>query len=290
MEHLLNTLTSQFDIAVIKSIPITDKFRMVEYVKLMGKMNDYYRDEKNGGLQGLKTSEFYNIDKTLHLFLSWVIDSEVSHELFIRLLKNYIHCFSDSDVYVAYLTTLGFGTLMMESGIDTPSLMSYLTSLLGEEFLKDNYTRIYQTRKEVDLTDEKRISVKYKDFDFTYRKLKYDLLAILKMSKESGGKDLRKLIFKDYENEDLRTMFSVLDVENKAVSDHVFKNLIAGAPKMDRFLLTASKCLLEDRPIKEMHYLLNSEIGKLTNFYKPYEVVMDEIGKSAEAIRAQAKK
>lgn len=46
---------------------------------------------------------------------------------------------------------------------------------------------------------------------------------------------------------------------------------------MDRFLLTASRCMIRDVDIIDMHYLLNAVIGKYTNFMKPYSEVVEEI-------------
>lgn len=285
MLNIIKFYESQFDLSVIKKLPITDKFRLVEYIKMMGKINDRYIE---GGMKAVKECEFFTKDKTLNLILSWV-DVGVSQDMMGRLVEYYIHNFEESDTYLAYLVILGSGAMLMREGIDTPSLMSYHISLLGDEFLKVNYQRMFAERNEIDLTGENVISVKYKDFDFTYRKLKYDLLAILKMSKESGSPGLRELVFKIYDNKDLRLFFSLLDIKNTEVACHLFDRLMKDAPKMDRFLLVASRCLIEDQEIINMHYLLNAVIGKLTNFNKPYSEVMDEIAMREKEIMANVR-
>lgn len=272
MKVTIKGFRKNYNLNVVREIPITDKNRLVEYIKLVGQVNDLYRV---GGMDAVKESDYYNIDKTLHLFLSWV-DAGISEEMINTLLKNYIRIFRESKVYESYILCLGLGTLLIQLGADTSSIMSYLASLLGGEYLKTNYLRIYSERMKINISGETKITVKFMDFDRTYRKLKYDLLAILSMSKETGGKDLRRIVFKHYPNTDLRVYFSLLDINNRVIADELFRKLYE-APKMDRFLLTAARSLLDNIEIVEMHYLLNSIIGKLTNFDKPYAEVEAEM-------------
>jgi len=85
------------------------------------------------------------------------------------------------------------------------------------------------------------------------------------------------VIFKYYENRDLKLYFSLLDVHDKKISEYLYRKLMKDSPKMDRFLLTASRCMIRDIDIIDMHFLLNAVIGKYTNFSKPYSEVVEEI-------------
>lgn len=132
-------------------------------------------------------------------------------------------------------------------------------------------------REVLDIDEENEIDIKYKNFDMTYRKLKYDLLALRQIKKEQGHAKVREIIFKYYDNKDLSLYFSMLDVHDKKISEYLYRKLMKDAPKMDRFLLTASRCMIRDVDIIDMHYLLNAVIGKYTNFMKPYSEVVEEI-------------
>ncbi|MDO4799304.1 MAG: hypothetical protein Q4A52_02160, partial [Bacillota bacterium] len=82
MLNIIKFYESQFDLSVIKKLPITDKFRLVEYIKMMGKINDRYIE---GGMKAVKECEFFTKDKTLNLILSWV-DVGVSQDMMGRLV------------------------------------------------------------------------------------------------------------------------------------------------------------------------------------------------------------
>lgn len=273
MHSIVDYFEKNFDLEAIKGLPITDKFRLIEYVKLVGKVNELYQ---KGGMTAVKNSECYDADQTFYLILS-LLDAKVPEAILGDLVRFYVHNFEDSDIYMSVLVVLGSGALFIKNGVDTSSIMSYQISLLGEEFLKNNYTRIFGSRSELDFSEENKINIKYKDFDRTYRKLKYDLLALLNLRQEYGQKKLEELIYRVYGNKELQLYYSLLNVKNKSIADYLFEKHMAHSPKMDRFLLVACRSLIRNDEIIEMHYLLNSIIGKLTRFDKPYQEVIDEI-------------
>lgn len=262
-----------FDLASIQSLPITDKFRLIHYIKLVGKASEVASDKD---IAEITKSPFYEMDETFHLFISLII-SGISSEVITDVMESYIHHFEDSAVFRAKLIILGAGALMIQKGIDHESILSYLVALLGNEFLKNNFERIYMERDELKLNDDTVIKINYRDFDYTYRKLKYDLLALLKIRKEQGYGQVKELIYGKYENKELKFFFKLLDLKNKDISEHLYQKLLVDATKMDRFLIVAVKAILEEKSILETHYMLNAVIGKYTRFYKPYDEVMEEI-------------
>ncbi len=276
-------IESQIDLKVFSDIPVTDQLRFGEYIKLIAKANDVF---VSGGIAGLRESAYYNRDRTFNLMFFWLFEAGISKEVYYQLLRNYKHCLEDSDVYSAKLLLLGVGAMLIKIGIDTSSMVLYLSSLFGTEFAKKNYKRILETRDNIKLDEASEIIIKYKEYNLTYRDKKYDLLALLKISKDYDGETLRKLVYDIYADPELSTMFHLLDVSDKEISRTVFAKLIKGAPKNERFYLTAAMCLVERAPIVNMHYLLNSELGKLTNFGKPYSEVMAEIKNHEDKILA----
>lgn len=272
-DHITDYFENTFQLDRIKTLPITDKFRLINYIKLVSKANDI---AKAKNIDAITNSPVYNIDHTFHLFIS-LLASELSTEVISDIIECYAFNFDESDVYFSKIVILGSGALMIQKGIESNAIISYLISLLGEEFLKNNYKRIFDEREVLDIDEENEIDIKYKNFDMTYRKLKYDLLALRQIKKEQGHAKVREIIFKYYDNKDLSLYFSMLDVHDKKISEYLYRKLMKDAPKMDRFLLTASRCMIRDVDIIDMHYLLNAVIGKYTNFMKPYSEVVEEI-------------
>lgn len=272
-DHITDYFESTFDLGRIKNLPITDKFRLINYIKLVSKSNDVV---KSDGLEAITESPLYEIDRTFHLFLSLLV-TELSAEIISDMIESYVANFEDSDIYFAKILVLGSGALMIQKGIESSAIISYLISLLGDAFLKHNYQRIFDERDVLNFDEENEIDIKYKAFDYTYRKLKYDLLALMQIKRDQGHAKLREVIFKFYDNKELRLFYSMLDVHDKKISEYLFRKLMMESPKMDRFLLTACRCMIRDVEIIDMHYLLNAVIGKYTNFNKPYDEVLEEI-------------
>ncbi len=262
-----------YDLDRIKNLPITDKFRLINYIKLVSGASEVAKEKS---IAEITRSKYYEMDPTFHLLVS-LITSGISAQVVADVIEAYAHHFEDSDIYVAQLIILGAGALMIQKGLDTDSITNYLIALLGNEFLKDNFIRIYSERDVLELTDENIITIKYRDFDYTYRKLKYDLLALLKMKREIGYEKVKEVIYEQYDNKSLRFYFKLLDLKNTEISDHLYEKMMQDSPKMDRFLLTAVKALLSEMTIIETHYLLNAVIGKYTRFEKPYSEVIEEI-------------
>ncbi len=282
-DHITDYFENTFDLGRIKNLPITDKFRLINYIKLVSKANDVVKAD---GLEAISESPLYEIDRTFHLFLSLLV-TELSAEIISDMIESYTANFDDSDIYFAKILVLGSGALMIQKGIESSAIISYLISLLGDAFLKHNYQRIFDERDILNFDEENEIDIKYKTFDYTYRKMKYDLLALMQIKRDQGHSKLREVIFKHYDNKELRLFYSMLDVHDKKISEYLFRKLMKESPKMDRFLLTACRCMIRDIEIIDMHYLLNAVIGKYTNFNKPYDEVLTEIKMRESEILAE---
>ena len=70
-DHITDYFESTFDLRRIKNLPITDKFRLINYIKLVSKANDVVKAD---GLEAISESPLYEIDRTFHLFLSLLVD------------------------------------------------------------------------------------------------------------------------------------------------------------------------------------------------------------------------
>ena len=273
VDHITDYFEECFDLNRIKLLPITDKFRLINYIKLVSRASEVAKEK---GIIEITKTEYYDMDATFHLLIS-LISAGTDPSVLSEVIEHYAFNFDDSDIYYAKLLVLCSGVLMIQKCIDSDSIINYLVSLLGDDFLRNNYQRIYNDKEKLDINEENEIHIKYKNFDYTYRKLKYDLLALLKIKRECSHERVIDVLFNNYNNKDLKLYFKLLDIRDKNVSEYIYRNLMKTSPKMDRFLLTASRCIISEMSILETHYLLNAIIGKYTRFDKPYSEVMDEI-------------
>ncbi len=272
-EMISDYVERAYDLSRISGLPITDKFRLINYIKLVGKATEVAREKD---ISDIKNTHFYEVDPSFHLLIS-LIASGIQSDMVSQIIEGYCHNFEDSDIYYAKLVILGAGTMMIQNGFDRDSVVSYLVTLLGDDFLRNNFGRIYEEKEVLDIDEENKITIKFKNFDYTYRKLKYDLLALLKIKREQGKAKVKDAIFTRCDNKDLKFYYTLLDLKSDEVSEYIYHKLMKDAPKMDRFIMTAVRCILTEKSILETHYLLNAIIGKYTRFEKPYSEVIDEI-------------
>ncbi len=282
VDHITDYFEKSYDLDRIKKLPITDKFRLINYIKLVSRASDAAKEK---GIIEITRTPYYEMDFTFHLLIS-LISAGTDPSVVSEVIEHYAFNFDDSDIYYAKLIFLGAGALMIHKGIDSDSIISYLVTLLGDEFLRNNYQRIYSEKDDLNINEENEINIKYKNFDYTYRKLKYDMLALLKIKREMGHERVCDVIFNQYGNKELKLYFKLLDTKDKAVSEYIYRNLMKTSPKMDRFLMTASRCIINEMSILETHYLFNAIIGKYTRFDKPYSEVIDEIKMREDEILA----
>ncbi|MBM7561049.1 hypothetical protein [Fusibacter tunisiensis] len=272
-ETITDYLETYFDLNRIKTLPITDKFRLINYIKLVSSASVVAKDFD---LKAIQKSEYYNMDLTFQLFIS-LLTSGMSADVLSDIVEFYCANFENSDIYYAKCIILGAGTLMIQHGVDRDSIISFLMILLGDDFLRNNFSRILSEIDHLDINSENEISIKYKGRDYTYRALKYDLLAMLKARHEFGMDRVRKIINTEYDNKDLKFYLTLLDLDNLEISDYIYHKLMKDSPKMDCFLMTAVRSMLQGMEIMETHYLLNALIGKYSEFDQPYSEVLKDI-------------
>jgi hypothetical protein len=272
-ETITDYLETYFDLSRIKTLPITDKFRLINYIKLVSSASVIAKDFD---LEAIQKSEYYEMDCTFQLFIS-LLTSGMSADVLSDIVEFYCSNFENSDIYYAKCIILGAGTLMIQHGVDRDSIISFLIILLGHDFLRNNFNRILSEIDIINIDEDNEISIKYKGYDYTYRALKYDLLAMLKARHEFGMDKVREIINTKYENKDLKFYLTLLDLKDLEVSDYIYHNLMKESPKMDRFLMTAVRSILQEMDIMETHYLLNSLIGKYSEFDQPYSEILKDI-------------
>lgn len=273
-DDLVKYFDSEFDLSRIANLADKDKFRLINYMKLVYRASE---EVKISGLTRLENSKYYKMDYTFH-FMITVVHANLSSNIIEEIIHNYNNNFYNSDVYYAKMLVLGGGALMIKEGVDSKSILNYQRSLLGKEFAV-KYNAKYQNEfeDELKLEGDNQINIRYRDLDHTFRKLKYEMLALLKIRKDEGRNRVSKIVNEKYGNKDLIAIFNIINCDDNSYVESIYRRLSEGEDRNSRLLLTASRCIVKDYGIMETHYLLNSIIGKYSRIDKPYEEVMDEI-------------
>lgn len=271
--EVLQGIIDNIELDRIKNLPVTEKFKLYEYVKLIYSEAEYAT--KEGFLQ-LENSPNYTVNKTYNLF-AMLVANLADYDLTKEIILNYAKSFENSDVYYAQVCITGMGLLMIEKQFDPDAIYHFLMSFLGTNFLVENL-HTTANADDLDISSFKLDStIKYKPFEGDMRKIKYDLLALLKLRHEKGMDYVTDIINNKYGNAELAFYFNMLDSK----SDEVLDYLIVEFNKLDnrnsRLLANGAYALLKERNIISVHYLFNSIIGKYSRFDKRKEEIDAEI-------------
>lgn len=271
--EVLQGILDNIEIDRIRKLPVTEKFKLYEYVKLIYTEAEYAT--KEGFLQ-LEKSPNFTINRTYNLFAMLVVNL-ADYQLTKDIILNYAKNFENSDVYYAQITITGMGLLMVEKQFDPDAIYHFLMNLLGTDFLIEN---LHTTANADDLdtsTFKLDSTIKYKPFEGDIRKLKYDLLALLKIRHEKGMDYVTNIINDKYNNAELAFYFNMLDSKSEEVLDYLNEEFTMKDSRRSRLLAAGAYALLKERSIISTHYLFNSIIGKYSRFDKRKEEIDAEI-------------
>lgn len=280
--EILQGIVDHIELERIRNLPVTEKFKLYEIVKLIYNEAEYAT--KEGFLQ-LEKSPNYTINKTYNLFAMLVVNL-ADYELTKEIILNYARSFENSDVYYAQITITGMGLLMIEKSFDPDAIYHFLMNLLGTEFLLENL-HTNANADDLDLTSFKLDStIKYKPFEGDIRKLKYELLALLKLRHEKGMDYVTNIINNKYDNRELAFYFNMLDSKSEEVLEYLHAEFRLKVNRRSRLLAEGAYALLKERSIISTHYLFNSIIGKYSRFDKRKEEIDAEINERLLEIEA----
>ncbi|MCH4888250.1 hypothetical protein EZV73_11735 [Acidaminobacter sp. JC074] len=270
---VLNNLVDHIELDRIRKLPVTEKFKLYEYVKLIYTEAEYACKE---GIKQLEKSPNYTINKTYNLFAMLIVNLG-DYDLVKEIIVNYGKNFETSDIYYAQITITGMGLLMIEKNFDPDAIYHFLMNLLGTDFLIEN---LHTTANADDLETEGfklDSTIKYKPFEGDIRKLKYDLLALLKIRHDKGMDYVTDIINKKYGNAELAFFFNMLDSKSEEVLEYLNQEFMEKENRRTRLIAAGAYALLKERSILSAHYLFNSIIGKYSRFDKRKEEIDNEI-------------
>ena len=260
----LEELAKDFDLERIKNLTLFEKFKFDDYVTLV--YQEALFAEKEGVLH-LDKSPNYTRNKTYTLFAMLVVNG-TKFEIIKEIILNYARSFEKSDTYYAKISILGIGVMMIMKGYSADSIFNYLMLLLGRDFLLENKkysgSPCEYENVELELVD----AIQYKPFEGALRKLKYDMLALLKLTHEKGFNHVVGLINNSYGNDELKFFFNMMNVQSEEMRDYLYVEFKKSNSRHRRILINGAYAMLRKYDVVSTHYLFNSIIGKYSRYDK----------------------
>ncbi|MBN2795566.1 MAG: hypothetical protein JXR88_09185 [Clostridia bacterium] len=271
--EVLQNLVNNIELERFRNLPVTEKFKLLEYIKLIYTEAEFAARE---GVLQLENSPNYTINSTYNLFAMLIVKLN-DYDLLKEIMINYAKNFENSDIYYAQITITGMGLLMIEKQFHPKAIYHFLLNLLGVDFLVENLKTTAHVN-EVKHTDFKLDStIKYKPFEGEKRRIKYELLALLKIRHEQGLDAVSDIINNKYNNKRLQFYFNMLNNKSDSTSAYLYEDFMATDSQTNRLLAAGAYAMLQEKSIISAHYLFNSIIGKYSRFDKRKEEIDQEI-------------
>jgi hypothetical protein len=278
--EVLRSIIDHIELDRIRNLPVTEKFKLYEYVKLIYNEAEYASKE---GVKELVNSPNYTINKTYNLFAMLIVNL-ADYDLVKEIILNYARTHENSDIYYGQITITGMGLLMIEKQFHPQAIYHFLMHLLGDTFLMENL-KTSASVKDLDLTEFKLDStIKYKPFEGDMRIVKYDLLALLKLSHEESVKKVDEIINTKYKGTKLQFYFNMLNDNSQEVPAFLYDEFMLQDVRRNRLIAAGAHAILNEDSIISTHYLFNSIIGKYSRFDKRKEEIDNEINEHLKEI------
>ncbi len=246
-----------FDLERIKKIPLGEKFKLVETIKLLAHEAEF---AKENGYKNLVESKYFKEEKTYRL-ICYLYVEDVEFEDIKNIVLNYLDNYKFSDVYYSKFALIGLGIMMMKWERDAFTIFNALLVLLGQEFLTYNL-KLYGYNEALMTPAKVEDLIRYKEYEKLFKEKKYKLLALGYMAKENGMDYVEKYFEEGTSNEKAKIYFSLLSNMHDDLIYRSYAFLSADADNMDKMILTGIYCILKDKDILTSHYMMNSCIGK----------------------------
>ncbi len=273
-------IESLFDIERIANLSVPEKFKLVNFIGLIYLESQY---AKQVGLLKLDQSPRSDKNKTYKLF-AMLLSSGMKYEMLKRVIVNYAKNFDQSDVYYSQIAILGMGVLLIDKEYDSIAIYNYLIHLLGRDFLTENlkYDGVVAVDEDADLDVSREIE--YRPFEGNMRKVKYDILALMKYNYKNGFAATKTLIAEKYDNRDFEFYLNMLDIPCASSRQRIFETYNAQASRMQRLMLNGAYELISGADLFTAHYLFNSIIGKYSRYEKESVEIENEAMQNLAAI------
>jgi len=276
----LEELALDFDLERIKNLTLFEKFKFDDYVTLI--YQEALFAEKEGVLH-LDKSPNYKSNKTYTLF-AMLVTNGTKFEIIQEIILNYARSFEKSDTYYSKISIIGIGVMMIMKGYPADSIFNYLMLLLGRDFLLENKkysgSPCEYEHVDLDLAD----AIEYKPFEGKLRTLKYDMLALLRLTHENGLNHVVDIVNNSYGNDELKFFFNMMNVQSPEMRDYLFVEFKKSNSRHRRILMSGAYAILNKYDVVSTHYLFNSIIGKYSRYDKDSGEIESEVQARLEEI------
>ena len=279
-QDALIEIRNEFDLSRIKKLAVSEKFKLVKVAKLIYKEALFAEKE---GITNLDKSPNFTVNNTYNL-LAMLTVREIRYEVFKRIIINYSKNFERSDSYYSQFVLLGIGMMLMRKGFKPKVILNTIMVILGEDFLINNEKYIGYVKEE-ELEDVSLgLEIRYRPYEGSMREVKYDLLAMLKLSKDKGVDFVDKLINYSYGNRRLKFYFNIMDIGDKDVIEIMYNEFNKNLNRNDRLLMSGAYAIHDNCDLVATHYVLNSIVGKDSRESKDSHQVEDELKSTIEKL------
>ncbi|MDM8534249.1 hypothetical protein QUF55_06025 [Clostridiaceae bacterium HSG29] len=279
-QDALIEIRNEFDLSRIKKLAVSEKFKLLKVAKLIYKEALFAERE---GITNLDKSPNFTVNNTYNL-LAMLTVREIRYEVFKRIIINYSKNFERSDSYYSQFVLLGIGMMLMRKGFKAKVILNSLMVILGEDFLINNEKYIGYVKEET-LTDVSLgLEIKYRPYEGSMREVKYDLLAMLKLSKDKGFDFVDKLINNSYGNRKLKFYFNIMDIGDKDVIEIMYNEFNRNPNRSDRLLMSGAYAIHDNCDLVATHYVFNSIVGKDSRESKDSHQVENELKSTIEKL------
>ncbi len=280
-----NQVLDGFDLGRIKQIPVAEKFKIVEIIKMIAKEADYAKEH---GYKNLVNSDFYKEDQTYRL-VCFLYIKDVSFNDIKSIILNYLNNYKLSDVYYCKFAIIGIGVIMLKLGRDSKTIFNALMVLLGQDFLTYNLKLFgYENALKEDV--EVLNTIRYKEYEQRYKEKKYKLLALGYMAKLDGIDYVRRYFDEVTDNQKAKLYFSILSNMNEEFVYRSYHFLEEDADNMDKMILAGIYCILGKKKVLTSHYMMNSCIGKYDHCNERLESVEKKVVEVYNTIKEELEK
>ncbi len=280
----LEEFAVEFDLNRIKHLALPEKFKLVNHIRLI---YSEARALEQKRIKDLASSPNYTVNRTYNLF-AMLLMHDVPGQYIHEIVRNYAHNFEKSDTYYAQITILGMGVMMIQKGYAPEAILSYLMHLLGDEFLVENLK--YSGR----MTDDEAShfefdrQIVFKPFEGNLRRVKYNLLGLLKLRDTQGMEAVRRVVNGRHSDNRFRLYFNQMDLADEHVREVIFEDLKDEGPTENRLKIYGAYALHAGLDVFTTHYLFNSIIGKYSRFDKDSSEIEAELSQQLEEILEKA--
>lgn len=281
---VLEEFAMDFDLSRIRYLALPEKFKLMNHIKLIYTEAETVSRE---GIKGLERSKNYTVNKTYNLFAMLLVDG-VAHETLKDIVRNYALSFEKSDTYYSQIAVLGMGVMMIQKGFAPEAILSFLMHLLGEDFLSENLKYPgYMSAADAERF-EFESQIVYKPFEGNLRRVKYDLLALLRIRDTKGLDTVKAIINGGYGDHKLKLYFNMMAVSAPEVTAYLYDDLKETPLTEDRLKVYGAYALLKGLDVFSTHYMFNSVIGKYSRYDKDSGEIEQELGLRLTEILSKA--